>query len=354
MIVAVTADCHLTTRAQHPERYQALEILLQHLMEKKIGHLIVAGDLFDENVSQFGDFEALAASKAFRAIHWHVIPGNHDARLGAKSLHADNVTVYDQPTITALDLMSLPFFFLPYHEGSNMGTFIGEQAAALADTRWVLIGHGDWIEGLREPNPYEPGVYMPLTRGDMDQFGPVGAVLGHIHKPQESGRVAYPGSLYPLHINETGRRQIILLDSETGRYRSEPLFTGRLHFHAEITALPLADEKGFIDAQIAGLLSQWRLTDAEKAAAVVRVKARGYATDRAAVGAWIRQGFDGLTLDGETGPDLSQLRLADNRDLAEIARRVHDEVRSLEWPQGEDEPTREEILLEALKVIYEE
>ena len=354
MIIAVTADCHLTTRAQHPERYRALEILLDRLVEKKVGHLIVAGDLFDENVTQFADFEALAAQKAYRAIHWHVIPGNHDARLSARALHAENVTVYDAPTVAALDLMSLPIFFLPYREASNMGAHIGSQAQALEGSRWVLVGHGDWIEGLREPNPYEPGVYMPLTRADLEQFSPVTAVLGHIHKPQESGRVVYPGSPYPLHINETGRRRVLLLDSETGRYRSEPLFTDPLYFHAEITALPLIDEKAFIDAQIVDFLAQWRLSDQEKTAAVVRVRVRGYTADRAAVGAWVRQGFDGLTLDGEAGPDLGQLRLAENRDLAEIARRVHDEVQSLPWPQDEDEPSREEILLEALKVIYEE
>lgn len=354
MQIAVTADCHLTTRSQHPERYAAFEAVLQKTLDLNLNQLIIAGDLFDENVSDIADFETLVKRRAYQGIHLHVIPGNHDHRLNSRMLDVSNVTVYDHPQVKAFDLMSLPCFFLPYAENSSMGGAIGQAVPELPADQWILISHGDWIEGLREPNPYEPGVYMPLARSDMDQFSPRTVLLGHIHKPQILGRVHYPGSPFPLHINETGRRRLLVLDTETGRVQSEPLFTHRLYYQATITVLPMADEHLFIQSQIDQVLKQWDLTGPEREIAVIRIRAEGYTADRAAVAAQLREAFKGYTFETEAGPDLSSLKINENRDLAEISRQIFDEIESLAWPAGGEEPSRQEILIEALKVIYEE
>ena len=354
MHIAVTADCHLTTRLQHPERYAAFEAVLQKVLDLNLSQLIVAGDLFDENVQDIADFEALIKRPAYRGIHLHVIPGNHDPRLSSRMVDAGNMTVYTEPTVMAFDLMSLPCFFLPYAEESNMGAAIGLVVEELPSDRWLLIGHGDWIEGLREPNPYEPGIYMPLTRSDMDRFSPRSVLLGHIHKPQSLGRVHYPGSPCPLHINETGRRRILVMDTETGRVQAEPLFSHRLYFQATVTVLPMEDESDFIQPQIDQILKEWDLTTPERDIATVRIRVQGYTANRAAVADQIRQGFEGYTFDTTEGPDLSALKINENRELAEISKRVFQEIEHFSWSAEEDEPSRQEILVEALKVIYEE
>ncbi|MCK5147684.1 metallophosphoesterase [bacterium] len=354
MIIAVTADCHLTSLHQHPRRYVALERILDSLIKNKVEHLLVAGDCFDENVSDLSDFENLVTRKEYRHITIHLLPGNHDMQLKAQAITASNVAIYSEPVIKNFDLMSMPCLFLPYRENTNMGEWIGRYIDELPTQRWILIGHGDWVEGMREPNPYEPGVYMPLTRSDIDQFHPQRVVLGHIHKSQISDRVIYPGSPSPLHINETGRRHYLLLNTETGHCTEEPILAERLYFHAEISVLPMKNERHFVDEQIHSYLARWNLTAAERVVTQLRIKVVGYTSDRSAISDWIRQGFEEFSWDDENGLDLTGLKFNENKDLAEIARRVYREIETLDWPENQDEPDTDLILIQALKVIYEE
>ena len=79
MQVAVTADLHLTQRKKHPERFHALEDILDQCIAGGIRHLIIAGDLFDaesQNYSEFGDLVKKAEYKGIRLL---IIPGNHDS-----------------------------------------------------------------------------------------------------------------------------------------------------------------------------------------------------------------------------------------------------------------------------------
>ena len=50
MKIAVTADVHLTTREDNPERFNALEDILGSLEGLGIEHLIIAGDLFNKDI----------------------------------------------------------------------------------------------------------------------------------------------------------------------------------------------------------------------------------------------------------------------------------------------------------------
>ena len=62
MRIAITADCHLTTRVKHPERYQALSDIFKQCKEKKVQLLIIAGDLFDSTMANYAEFEELYKS----------------------------------------------------------------------------------------------------------------------------------------------------------------------------------------------------------------------------------------------------------------------------------------------------
>ena len=48
MKIAITADLHLTTKKEHPERFNALKEILEHLRRENVPPLIIAGDLFDQ------------------------------------------------------------------------------------------------------------------------------------------------------------------------------------------------------------------------------------------------------------------------------------------------------------------
>ena len=103
--------------------------------------------------------------------------------------------------------VSRTVLFLPYRHGRSMGEEIEPFANQLVDEDWLLLSHGDWSGGLRKPNPHEPGIYMPLTRKDIELYKPSCIVLGHIHIPMDLPPIHYPGSPCGLDITESGKRR---------------------------------------------------------------------------------------------------------------------------------------------------
>src|SRR3972149_503638 len=99
MRIAVTADLHLPTRKEPPERFAALEDILRQCGRRGVDWLIIAGDLFDHSRQHFADFE-----KAYKAAHpaglpVTVIPGNHDPGLKAGALAVEGLEVVSEPTL---------------------------------------------------------------------------------------------------------------------------------------------------------------------------------------------------------------------------------------------------------------
>ena len=97
MKIAITADCHLTTIEDHPERYQAFENILDQLVKRNIEVLIVAGDLFDKGMTNYADFEGICRKKKYQTIQIRVLPGNHDPNLKEGNFTAPNINVISEP-----------------------------------------------------------------------------------------------------------------------------------------------------------------------------------------------------------------------------------------------------------------
>ena len=350
--ITITADLHLTTRQESPERYLALENILEQMIKDRIDTLVIAGDLFHETSRNYAEFENFCKGSKYKHIQFHVIPGNHDAGIENALFAAENLTVYSEPEVHPFDLMSVPFLFLPYKKGKTMGEIVASFSSELDHDRWVLIGHGDWIEGMREVNPLEPGIYMPLTRTDLEAFKPVRVLLGHIHKPMDRGIVHHPGSPCPLDINETGRRRFLIVDTENGFLRSQSVDSPRLYFNESFVILPVEDESDYLRAQIESRIGKWRLTDVERSRARIRIKVHGYTSDRRALMETLKVCFKGFTYYKDGEPDIDEVSVANDPERAEIAQRVMKGIQDLEWPEREEEPGKEKILLEALHVIY--
>ncbi len=78
----------------------------------------------------------------------------------------------------------------------------------------------------------------------------------------------------------------------------------------------------------------------------------GYAANRSAVEAVAREALADFAF-YDDGPDLSELNHAVDTDRIHIAQEVKEWVEELDWLQGEGEPTKEDIALEALRAIWE-
>ena len=352
MKIAITADLHLSTRQDHPERFHALENILQQMLRDKINSIIIAGDLFDESGRNYTEFDRLCKDPQYQEIKFHIIPGNHDARLNSTLITAENVMIYTEPELKAFGSTGLPFLFLPYKKDKTMGEEIAATSAKLKPNEWVLIGHGDWVEGMQESNPLEPGVYMPMTRIDIESYKPARVLLGHIHKPMNRENVHYPGSPCPLDITETGRRRFLIIDTESGSVKPQIVDSDILFLNESFVILPLDDERAYLKAQIESRLELFGITEAEKSKLRIRVKVKGYTSNKRELMKTLKECFQGFTFYQNDEPDISEVYASDDVERAEIAHRVSQAIKELEWPQSQQEPGKDQILLQALHAIY--
>ena len=232
-----------------------------------------------------------------------------------------------------------------------MGEHLPPFADQLGPGRWALVSHGDWSGGLHGADPNEPGVYMPLTRGDLAGTKPAVCMLGHIHTPYDGPPIHYPGSPYPLDVNETGLRRFLIFDTENLTVTPQRVDSPRVYFNEALVMLPVADEAAFLWAELQKRIESWGLPEGWEDRVQVRLRIVGYASDRAAVDVVARETMAAFAFyDG--GPDLSDLNHAFDPDRIHIARQVREWIDAQEWPAGAAEPTAEDITLQALRVIW--
>lgn len=352
MKIALTADLHLTKRTDHPERYRALENILSQMIEAQIQTIVIAGDLFDASQRNYAQFEGICKKPANEGIQFYVIPGNHDATITNAAIVADNLHILTEPDVIAIDPGGPDFLLLPYRAGKTMGEFIQPLVGQLAAGEWILVGHGDWSEGLRQANPYEPGVYMPLTTKDVQAYQPAHVFLGHIHRPWKRGRVHYAGSPCGLDITETGRRSFIVYNTATGEVETKDVDTDVIFFDEFFVVLPTENEQAYVEEAVETRISSWGIQDYERGRVQVRVKVGGYSANRKALLKTLQEAFRGHSFYRDEEPDISEVSSSDDPERQYIAERVKGSIDELEWVSGTDEPDKREILLAALQVVY--
>jgi DNA repair protein SbcD/Mre11 len=348
LIVAVTADVHLSAGSDHPERYNALISILDILVEKEVHALVMAGDLFDRDTSDYSRFEEVC--RRYPAINFYIIPGNHDPDISRNSIVGDNIRIFTSPAIESIN--GLQFVFIPYSEKYGMGECL--EGVVPSSDQWVLIGHGDYFGGLKHRNPYEKGIYMPLYREDIDRFSPWKVFLGHIHKPIDTGNLYYPGSPCGIDINETGKRKFILFDTSTGKIAHEPVMTDVIYFREKFLVIPDDSEVERLGDSALKRIESWGLTAEERGKARVRVVAAGFSCNRDAVSECLRGAFSDFTFSGDEGPDISRLLVAKDSHRTAIARRVIELLEEMDWKFGGSEPDKEEVIEAALSIVYGE
>lgn len=348
MKFAVTADIHLTTKGEHPERHNALENILGQIEAESIENLIISGDLFERDFHNYAEFESVC--KRHPRIQIHIIPGNHDAAISEKSIVGSNIHIYSVPT--AVEIGSTIFLFIPYEQKAKMGERIASLESEIKGKDWVLIGHGDYYGGTKELNPLEPGTYMPLSKKNVETFAPRAVFLGHIHKPVNCGGVYYPGSPCGLDIGETGKRRFLVYDTTDGSVVPMVVVTDMIYFEESFVVVPLDNEVPLLKQEIANRIKSWNLDPTGHSKVILRVEAIGYAMDRSAILSALREVFDRFKYYKDEGPLINKLSTSRDRQLSAIAERTMKLIDELGWDFGGDEPERELLKIETLNVIY--
>jgi DNA repair exonuclease SbcCD nuclease subunit len=350
MKIAITADLHLRSREQRPERFAALENIFAQLRAMQAQTLIIAGDLFDAQFDNFAEFEALCRQPENRSIQVLIIPGNHDPNLTQAAFTAENVRVFSQPELVAPEPGGANFLLIPYRDGRSMGDVLSAFQGQLQPRRWVLVGHGDWMGNARAAKTYESGVYMPLSQRELDIFAPARAFLGHIHAPSDGPIVWYPGSPCGMDISETGRRRFLVYDPASNYVETRLVDTQMIFFNRAFTVYPVEDEAAALTEMLQSWIADWGLAPGERSKVRVRVRLNGYATDKNRLKQAVLSNLDGCQLESE--PDLADVSVTTDIRRGQVVDLVRKKIAELGWAAGPDEPERDAVLLAAIKRVY--
>ena len=355
MQVAFTADVHL--HSDFPERSKALESILIQLEIRGIEHLVIAGDLLHGETSSSSLHELEGLSGNHPSIRLLVIPGNHDTNLRDGQIAQGNITIYHEST--CLSLGGSTILLIPYAP-SLMGKEIAEKIDDITDEKWILVGHGDYMSGVREPNAQEPGVYMPLTREDLVMHDPAKVILGHIHKPTPlttplDGRVLYPGSPHGLDISETGRRRFLIYDTESRNFQEERITTETIFLQEHFFIFPSNNEDILLRDTVCQRIHSWEIDETEYSKIRVRVHASGYSRNRSAIKNTLLEQFAAYGIDFYNGeePKLETLHDAtDNPQRDALAEQAMKELENTPLLFNGDQPSFEQTQLVVLHTIY--
>ena len=351
MKLGISADIHLTRKEDHPERYNAFVNILDQCQKLGVEQIILAGDLFDQSLQNYSEFESLCNKKKYAKLQIHVIPGNHDPDISNEKIVCKNVKIYTNPEWVDLS-EGWACLFIPYMKERSMGELIQEKIGATNPQKWILVGHGNWSQGMRQTNPYEPGVYMPLTSKDLVKFQPDKVFLGHIHIMQDIGNLSYPGSPCGLDITETHYRHFLVFDTETTKVTPHQVNTDILYFNETLLVLPLDDETEYLQKQIRNCISSWQLDSGDEGKVRVRVKAKGFSNNRENLYEIIEQGF--MTYKRYDDPDISEVSNANDPERDYLVTKLLEDLEDFKWPENPDEPDMEDVIFEAMKLIYME
>uniref|UniRef100_A0A7C4YHE8 Calcineurin-like phosphoesterase domain-containing protein n=1 Tax=candidate division WOR-3 bacterium TaxID=2052148 RepID=A0A7C4YHE8_UNCW3 len=273
MKIGITSDIHLKKGFQ--ERFNALKNILIKIKKNNIKNLIIAGDLFDIESEDYSDFNEI--SSKFKDISFYVIPGNHDSKIKQRFFSEENVFIIDEVSMRIFD--NTKFLFVPYIPDKTMDEvltiFFNKNEIP---ERWCLIGHCDYITKKTELNPYEEGVYMPLTWNVLNRFNPSKVFLGHLHKLSEFGKVVYTGSPVSIDITEEGIRRFLIYDTENGKIEYHPVDTDVIYFSHTILVFPF-DEINYIKNAVDEMIKGWGIDDDKIDKVILRLKVNGFSYD---------------------------------------------------------------------------
>ena len=351
MKIAITADVHLTSFERNPERYDALENILDQLVDDNINTLIIAGDLFDSSCNNPGEFEDLTGKEQYKNLAIHIIPGNHDPALSAGTFTTQNIKYLTEPELKKLSGKD-SFLFVPYQSEKTLGEVLATFEEDLEPAHWILVAHGDYLSSTTLRNEYEEGLYMPLSGREIQRHQPGKVFLGHIHAPFDSDILHYPGSPCGLDITEGGIRSFLIYDARTGIVNRQSIKTNVIFIQESLTVLPTDNEVQHFIHVLENRISGWGLDQDQMNKVLVRMQVQGYSSNREHIKNAINDFLKQANIALIEPLDLMQLKIANDVMRSDIALAVKEKLETLELPAGPDEPTIDAYLISAMNQIY--
>ena len=221
MKILHTADVHLSS--DQPRRLEALGKIIQLGRDENIDLLLVAGDLFDDDLQAEllrGAVRGLFSNLPFQVM---AIPGNHDQRaFSDESFYGTEFRALTARPCATVDFEGWRLVAVPYANGSFASLAEDLRQAAAPDKKNILMLHCSWSLPHYTNEDYggEDLRYLPVTEATLTGLGYDYILAGHFHASYRQrilpcGAVfVYPGSPVSITTREQGRRAVNLIDSK--------------------------------------------------------------------------------------------------------------------------------------------
>lgn len=216
MKVFHTADVHLTKN--HPERFEALEQIVDICEREEADLLLITGDLFDANADLEDlktDLRGLFSNTCFETL---VIPGNHDKNaFRSEDFFGNDFTVLENSPVESREYEEVNVVGVPYTE-EEFSTILEDILEAYVEGKKNILMLHCSLTGVSGGFGGEEK-YLPVRPEELIQTGFDYILAGHIHSSAtrrsfENTVFAYSGSPVSVSRSETGRRNIWRLDDE--------------------------------------------------------------------------------------------------------------------------------------------
>lgn len=235
-------------------RLEAIESIGKLTMEEGAAHVLVAGDIYDSEVPTRQTLLApLERMRLFPAVHWHLIPGNHDPhrpqgvwdRARAESLPANvHLHLGPEPFELGEHAVLLPAPLTRKSEGGDLTEWMDRAATPVGRAR-IGLAHGavaGFGSGGDAVNPIDPG--RP------QRAGLAYLALGDWHRTMQIARdVWYAGTPEPDRAGsqEVGQALVVELAGPDGPVTVTPRRVGTFRW-LSLTE-HLADEAAVADLE---------------------------------------------------------------------------------------------------------
>lgn len=215
-------------------RVDAIQTIGRLAVEKAVAHVLVAGDVYDQEApSEKTLREPLERMREFPAVHWHLLPGNHDPHR-ARGIW-DRLRDLAPPDNVHLHLAPAPY---P----------LGAEAVILPAPLLRKSESRDLTEWMDDAETAPGAIRIGLAHGSVQGFGTEGEAsnliapdrpakarleylaLGDWHATKRIGdRVWYAGTMEPDHFRSQERGQLLLveIDGPGATPRVEPIEVGQ-------------------------------------------------------------------------------------------------------------------------------
>jgi DNA repair exonuclease SbcCD nuclease subunit len=219
MKILHTSDLHLSEKSG--ETLRALKVVLEIATREKVDALTLGGDIFHSPK----DADALRNQirNIFDDLPFKIvaIPGNHDGTIFSKDFDFGFDVSVKEP-FREFWFDDVCIVAVPFTDSSPDEILPTLKTAASKSRIRILLLHCTLDLGfdMAEYGDESTKKYFPVTRAELSELGYDYVLAGHFHKNCEVTKLKsgsefiYPGSPVSHSWKETGRRHIVVIDTE--------------------------------------------------------------------------------------------------------------------------------------------